>query len=169
MLRLWAFPAVGAAYARCVWRGRGIAKIAIVDFDVHHGNGTEDAVRNLVPTVEQVGLQTPFFTATAKHDKYQPWLSDDDVDHVLFVSTHGYGRKEADAGKPWFYPGTGATCGCVAPPEGDQPSLPSASGTFAPLGGAHDAAKIAFPKPGTHGTTGGCSGLGLSSECARDF
>ena len=143
--------AVGAAYARSMWRHRGVQRIAIVDFDVHHGNGTEDIVRNLVPSVEEVGLSTPFFTATAKHDKYQPWLNDDDANHVLFVSTHGYGRKETDVGKPWFYPGTGITCGCLPepPPDGDAlPSPPGASGAFAPLGGAHDASKIVFAKPG---------------------
>ena len=34
--------AIGAAYARCMYRNEGIKKIAIVDFDVHHGNGTQD-------------------------------------------------------------------------------------------------------------------------------
>ncbi|CAJ1452272.1 unnamed protein product, partial [Effrenium voratum] len=32
--------AIGAAYARCVYR-HVIHKVAIIDFDVHHGNGTE--------------------------------------------------------------------------------------------------------------------------------
>jgi hypothetical protein len=31
--------AVAAAYARTMYRHKGIARIAIVDFDVHHGNG----------------------------------------------------------------------------------------------------------------------------------
>jgi acetoin utilization deacetylase AcuC-like enzyme len=33
--------AIGAAYARSMYRNEGIQKIAIIDFDVHHGNGTE--------------------------------------------------------------------------------------------------------------------------------
>jgi acetoin utilization deacetylase AcuC-like enzyme len=33
--------AVGAAYARCVHRKAGITRVAMVDFDVHHGNGTQ--------------------------------------------------------------------------------------------------------------------------------
>ncbi len=29
---------------------QGVARVAIVDFDVHHGNGTEEVVRNLRPS-----------------------------------------------------------------------------------------------------------------------
>lgn len=32
--------AIGAAYAMNVYRHAGIRRVAIVDFDVHHGNGT---------------------------------------------------------------------------------------------------------------------------------
>jgi acetoin utilization deacetylase AcuC-like enzyme len=35
--------AIAAAYAKQKY---GLARIAIVDFDVHHGNGTEDIIRN---------------------------------------------------------------------------------------------------------------------------
>eukprot|EP00536_Pseudo-nitzschia_multiseries_P008862 jgi/Psemu1/257624/estExt_Genewise1Plus.C_2340034 len=56
--------AIGAAYARSMYRNEGIQKIAIVDFDVHHGNGTEEIVRQLVPT------------------------------NVFFASTHGYGPRD---------------------------------------------------------------------------
>ena len=38
--------AIGAAYARSMYRNEGIRKIAIVDFDVHHGNGTESFFKN---------------------------------------------------------------------------------------------------------------------------
>jgi acetoin utilization deacetylase AcuC-like enzyme len=31
--------AVGAAYARVMYRHQGIKRVAICDFDVHHGNG----------------------------------------------------------------------------------------------------------------------------------
>lgn len=41
--------AVGAAYAKYTYANRGIRKIAIIDFDVHHGNGTEQVVRNVGP------------------------------------------------------------------------------------------------------------------------
>jgi acetoin utilization deacetylase AcuC-like enzyme len=32
--------AIGAAYAMTVHRHAGIKRVAILDFDVHHGNGT---------------------------------------------------------------------------------------------------------------------------------
>lgn len=32
--------AIGAAYAMNVYRHAGVRRVAIVDFDVHHGNGT---------------------------------------------------------------------------------------------------------------------------------
>jgi hypothetical protein len=32
--------AIGAAYAMNVYRHAGIKRVAILDFDVHHGNGT---------------------------------------------------------------------------------------------------------------------------------
>ena len=35
--------AIGAAYAKCVHR-KNFKKVAIIDFDVHHGNGTEAIV-----------------------------------------------------------------------------------------------------------------------------
>ena len=39
--------AIGAAYARS--RYPRFARIAIVDLDIHHGNGTEDCVLHLNP------------------------------------------------------------------------------------------------------------------------
>lgn len=41
--------AIGAAYARYNFASIGIRRIAIVDFDIHHGNGTEQIVMNLKP------------------------------------------------------------------------------------------------------------------------
>lgn len=39
--------AIGAAYARYNYASKGIRRIAIVDFDAHHGNGTEQIIRNV--------------------------------------------------------------------------------------------------------------------------
>ena len=36
--------AVAAAYARHMYRHKGVQRVAILDFDVHHGNGTEALV-----------------------------------------------------------------------------------------------------------------------------
>ena len=63
--------AIAASYARAVWgEKRGVRKIAILDFDVHHGNGTEDIVRSLVPSVEEHEISTPLFTGTVKAGRH---------------------------------------------------------------------------------------------------
>ena len=33
--------AIGAGYAKSVYRHHGVTRVAILDFDVHHGNGTK--------------------------------------------------------------------------------------------------------------------------------
>ena len=92
--------AIGAAYARSMYRNDGIRKIAIVDFDVHHGNGTEAIIRQLVPTVEKSVVRTPFAAGELSSQTYRPWLDETDVNDVFFCSTHGYGpRGLDDAGK----------------------------------------------------------------------
>ena len=64
--------AIAASYARAVWgEKRGVRKIAILDFDVHHGNGTEDIVRSLVPSVEEHEISTPLFTGTVKAGRHR--------------------------------------------------------------------------------------------------
>lgn len=47
--------AIGAAYARQVHRSL-IKRVAIIDFDVHHGNGTEECIRNTVPFTKNITL-----------------------------------------------------------------------------------------------------------------
>ena len=103
--------AIGAAYARSMYRNEGIQKIAIIDFDVHHGNGTEEIIRQLVPTVEKCAVKTPFAVGEFATSTYRPWLDETDVNDVFFASTHGFGpRGLEDAGAPqggWFYPASG--------------------------------------------------------------
>ena len=100
--------AIGAGYAKCAYRNQGIQKVAILDFDVHHGNGTEACIQNLVPNqliskkhlpgVGEMIVSTP---------SYKPWLNEDDPENIFFCSVHGYGQR--DAGPGWFYPGSGET------------------------------------------------------------
>lgn len=103
--------AIGAAYARSMYRNEGIQKIAIVDFDVHHGNGTEEIIRQLVPTVEKTQIRTPFAVGELATQRYRPWLDETDVNNVFFTSTHGYGPRGIEfANTPsggWFYPASG--------------------------------------------------------------
>lgn len=107
--------AIGAAYARSMYRNHDIRKIAIVDFDVHHGNGTEEVVRQLVPQLEKSLVRTPFAVGELSRPSYRPWLDETDVNDVFFASTHGYGPRGIDfadhvaAAGGWFYPASGKT------------------------------------------------------------
>jgi acetoin utilization deacetylase AcuC-like enzyme len=65
--------AVGARYAQDRY---GLGKVAIVDFDVHHGNGTEDIFRN-DPSV--------FFSSTFQHPFYPGSGADTRSDHIVNV------------------------------------------------------------------------------------
>jgi len=95
--------AVAAAYARCVHRHKGIKKVAIIDFDVHHGNGTEALVANTAPSAPKVKISTPWSSGEITTNTCKPWLDPDtDMDDIFFASVHGYGRAN-------FYPGTGPT------------------------------------------------------------
>lgn len=73
-------------------------RIAIVDIDIHHGNGTEEIVRNLRP--RQVFLPLPSSWAPQSKRMYKPWLNDRDAEEVLFSSVHLFNHEE-------FYPGSG--------------------------------------------------------------
>lgn len=106
--------AIGAAYARSMYRNDGIQKVAIIDFDVHHGNGTEEIVRQLTPVVEQHMIRTPFAVGGLSTSSYRPWLDENDVDDVFFASTHGYGPRDREIPPGavqggWFYPASGKT------------------------------------------------------------
>ncbi len=50
--------AVGAAHALDVW---GLERVAIVDFDVHHGNGTEDIFKDRPSVLLCSTFQHPFY------------------------------------------------------------------------------------------------------------
>uniref|UniRef100_M4BW86 Histone deacetylase domain-containing protein n=1 Tax=Hyaloperonospora arabidopsidis (strain Emoy2) TaxID=559515 RepID=M4BW86_HYAAE len=109
--------AVGAAYARAHLKHRGINKVAILDFDVHHGNGTEEIVRQLVPSTKELTFETPYGVGKQIVHQYKPWRSEDDAKNMFFCSVHGYGRKDPEnkdelaKGEThgWFYPGSGVS------------------------------------------------------------
>jgi hypothetical protein len=91
---------------------QGIRKVAIVDFDVHHGNGTEEIVRWLVPGVDETSIDSPFTYGVIKTPRFKPWLDVDDANNVLFVSVHGYGPRAKNVpaiSGYFFYPGSGET------------------------------------------------------------
>ncbi|CAH0515551.1 unnamed protein product [Peronospora belbahrii] len=107
--------AIGAAYARAHLKHCGIDRVAILDFDVHHGNGTEEIVRQLVPSTKEITYETPYGVGKQVVHQYKPWRSDDDSENVFFCSVHGYGHKDPEHKEElvkgetqgWFYPGSG--------------------------------------------------------------
>lgn len=82
--------AVGGSYLLNVcWEK--VKKVAIIDFDVHHGNGTEDLIECLRPPgklFKRTSKNIVFGTVTQEKRIYKPWLGEDDASNVLFVSTH---------------------------------------------------------------------------------
>jgi hypothetical protein len=106
---------IGAAYAMNVHRSV-VKRVAIVDFDVHHGNGTEETVRWLTPgltTLDVLGAGAGSVFGQLHTPRYKPWFGADDSKNVLFVSVHGYGPRERGLERfmpaAAFYPGTGKT------------------------------------------------------------
>lgn len=93
--------AIGAAYALCVHR-HVIGKVAIIDFDIHHGNGTEAIVRGLrQPKTIQIPLNFTGLTGNLEMHAYHPWLDRNDADNVFFASVHRFDGR--------FYPQSGQT------------------------------------------------------------
>jgi len=101
--------AIGAAYAMSVYRHAGVKKVAILDFDVHHGNGTEACVANTAPSMDTFEFATPYGKGTQTFPVYKPWCDESDKDNVFFASVQGYGPKGYGIGA-FVYPGSGATC-----------------------------------------------------------
>eukprot|EP00958_Prasinococcus_capsulatus_P001345 scaffold115_cov304-Prasinococcus_capsulatus_cf.AAC.39 len=100
--------AIGAAYAMNVYRHQ-IKKVAIVDFDVHHGNGTQACVSNVVPSVRSHSVNTPLCDVQVKTPSCKPWLGDQDQDNILFESVQGFGKIGPPGSGSYFYPGSGST------------------------------------------------------------
>jgi Histone deacetylase domain len=82
---------------------KGIKKIAILDFDVHHGNGTEAIVRCLRARKERSTISTKLFEdVTVEKWNCRPWLDATDSENVLFLSIQGISGDG-------FFPGSGET------------------------------------------------------------
>ena len=100
----WLFNniAIAAGYAKYSY-SKIIKKIAIVDFDVHHGNGTEAIIKNLRPSTLVHEINSLPFVGTFTSQSYKPWLSEDDYQNVLFISSHAYDTESFSK----FYPASG--------------------------------------------------------------
>ena len=97
--------AIGAAYAKYKYKN-DIKKIAIFDFDVHHGNGTEEIIQMLngksFTDSADSGKNVSFSVKTTKKLN---WLDFDDAKNLLFISTHVYIEEDPKT----FYPYSGST------------------------------------------------------------
>ncbi|CEM05598.1 unnamed protein product [Vitrella brassicaformis CCMP3155] len=119
--------AIGAAYARAFHWRRGVERIAIVDFDVHHGNGTEVIVRNVRRRVRQHKVSFPvrsgrFVRAQGlmlTEDAFQVWLDETDPYNIFFASIHVYDPLMS------FYPGTGGPTHDLPDAQGGSESVDS--------------------------------------------
>ncbi len=60
-------------------------RVAIIDFDVHHGNGTEACVGNTVPTIAKHHFKTPFSEGSQAFPTYKPWLGASDRENIFFA------------------------------------------------------------------------------------
>ena len=97
--------AIGAAYAKYKYKN-DIKKIAIFDFDVHHGNGTEEIIQMLNGKVfTDSATSDKNVTFSTKTKKKLNWLDFDDAKNLLFISTHVYIEEDPKT----FYPYSGST------------------------------------------------------------
>ncbi|GAB4814038.1 hypothetical protein N2152v2_001084 [Parachlorella kessleri] len=119
--------AIGAAYAMSVYRHAGIKRVAILDFDVHHGNGTEACVAATIPSVRSFKVQTPYSEGMQAFPVYRPWLGAEDRDNIFFASVQGYGPK-VEGMDVFVYPGSGATCDTRPPLTAAEAAAISAAG-----------------------------------------
>ena len=97
--------AIGAAYTMNHYRDK-IKKIAIFDFDVHHGNGTEEIIQMLnYKTFSKSFEYEKSGSITIEDTKQINWLDFEDAKNILFISTHIYDK----ANEKKFYPYSGGT------------------------------------------------------------
>lgn len=98
---------------------RGLREIltnSFTDFDVHHGNGTEVCVENLLPNMVKGKFDLPMGgEMSVSRPSYKPWLGEGDIQNILFCSVHGFGKAVPGMNPdprsppflPSFYPGSG--------------------------------------------------------------
>ena len=95
--------AIGAAYAKNFYREE-IKKIAIFDFDVHHGNGTEEIIQMLnYKTFTKSFNYDKVCSFSTKNTKQINWSDFDDAKNILFISTHIYDEQNPNS----FFPYSG--------------------------------------------------------------
>lgn len=110
--------------------------------------------------------QTTTTTKTAKRKQqltYNPWLNSEDPEKCLFVSVHGYGKKDKsyeNVQGGWFYPGSGETTDVpmAAVDAMEQPSSEGAGGGTGARAGEGDKKVVAPEEGGAGGRDGEVEG-----------
>ena len=87
----------------------GIRRVALLDFDVHHGNGTEECVFSTVPHETARHIDTAHSDGVERFQHWRPWFDGDDRRNILFASVQGYGPRSGRGGSDYIYPGSGVT------------------------------------------------------------
>ncbi|CAG9473560.1 unnamed protein product [Plasmodium vivax] len=82
--------AIGVSYAK--YKYERFERIAVIDFDIHHGNGTEQIIRNL-------GLKKIKINEYVDIYSWKGWKDKNDRKNIFFSSIHAFDG--------YFYPGTG--------------------------------------------------------------
>jgi len=72
--------AIAAAYARKKYQ---LKRVAIVDFDVHHGNGTEDIVKNYFPTIDGTSAGSYLFCSSYQYPFYPFDIKESDTPPII--------------------------------------------------------------------------------------
>lgn len=119
---LFSTAAIAAAYGLACHRDV-VKRVAILDYDVHHGNGTQACVRNTRPTERVESFACAGGAVQLTGTDFKPWLSLADADNIFFGSIHGFGAEadtppdepkkkasadsEAGGAAGQFYPGSG--------------------------------------------------------------
>ena len=96
---------IAAAYCKYKYSDKA-KKVAIIDFDVHHGNGTEEIVQLLNEKKFSCSTSSPSLgEVTMSKTMTHPWYDFNDAENVLFISLHYFNESNPKT----FYPYTGST------------------------------------------------------------
>ncbi len=59
--------------------------MALLDFDVHHGNGTQACIRNTAPSLTTHRFETPYSKGLQEFPVWKPWLDSSDPENIFFA------------------------------------------------------------------------------------
>lgn len=59
--------------------------MALLDFDVHHGNGTQACIRNTAPSIATHTFETPYSKGLQEFAVWKPWLDSTDAENIFFA------------------------------------------------------------------------------------